>query len=404
MEGNRDFNDCVEENQLYPSVKKHIGNIIKKEGYISFKVHAEALSADGGNFLGKLFQVKIVGKTAEGLKETNLFIKQAPIKNALDNYLMMKEAYLREVFFYTELNVLYKKLQTDANIEPHEMLKTGNCYDESSIDAIIMEDLNMKGYKVLFRMDVVPLKFAELAIKEIAKFHALSFVVQEKMPEYFIAKKNSLKPVIHFNDFFEKFTYESVKNAVKNFKECDKEKILNNYSVIFSKYAKYMTDTVSSVNCFCHGDFRPNNVLAKEIDGQIIDVIPIDYQLFFYGSPITDLIFFLYLSTDRAFRKEHENNLKEVYYSTLKDFLHHFDINIETVFPRKLFEDDYENIREYGFCLSLIMLPFCFCDESDLPDFENCGASDMKLELNERYYPRLDEIYDEFKDVVNYNI
>ncbi|CAG4963021.1 unnamed protein product [Colias eurytheme] len=396
----RHLPDCVEEDTLHPNVKNSIGRIIKNEGYLTFKIQAEALTADGGNFMGKLFVVRITGRTGEGEKEINLFIKQALGEDIFQEHMSMSEAYLREVYFYTELNALYKKLQLEANIQPHEMLKTVKCYNESSTDAIILENLKVKGFNVLFRMDVMSIQFAEAAIKELAKFHALSFVVQKKMPDYFNNKKKTFKPVVRFNEHFEQFTSKSVKLAVQRLDEPVKEKITSNYSVLFSNYAKYMTDTVSSVNCFCHGDYRPNNILMKYNDEAIEEVIPIDYQLLFYGSPITDLIYLLYTGTDGTFRKKHENHLKELYFSTLKDFLHNFDVDVEAVFPRKTFDNDYESIREYGFYLALVILPFILCEENDIPDFENVPATEIELKIDERYFPRMAEIYDEFKHLI----
>ncbi|XP_038206214.1 uncharacterized protein LOC119828185 [Zerene cesonia] len=350
----RQIHNCVEEGTLYPDVKKSIGKIIKNEGYLTFKIHVEALTADGGNFLGKLFLVKVTGRTDAGEQETHIFIKQALSEVAFQTHMSMSEAYLREVFFYTELNALYKKMQTDANIETHEMLKTVKCYDESSTDAIILENLKVKGFNVLFRMDVMSLKFAEAAIKELAKFHALSFVVQKKIPDYFNSKLKAFKPVLQFNEYFEQFTSKSVKLAIERLDEPVKEKITNNYSDLFSKFAQYTSDTNLSVNCLCHGDFRANNILMRENDDATVEVIPIDYQLIFYGSPITDLIYLLYTGTDRTFRTNHENDLKELYF------------------------------------------------QNDIPDFEHLAPNEVDLKIDERYFPRIAEICDEFEHLLQF--
>lgn len=59
-----------------------------------------------------------------------------------------------------------------------------------------------------------------------------------------------------------------------------------------------------------HGDFWSNNILfSYSEDGSVEDLIIIDYQLINYGHPAYDLVYFIYLNTDLAFRDAH---LKDV--------------------------------------------------------------------------------------------
>ena len=66
------------------------------------------------------------------------------------------------------------------------------------------------------------------------------------------------------------------------------------------------------VHTLCHGDFWSNNILFSYKDGQEDpdDLIIIDYQLINYGHPCYDLVYFLYLNTDLAFRDEHVRNIQ----------------------------------------------------------------------------------------------
>ena len=72
----------------------------------------------------------------------------------------------------------------------------------------------------------------------------------------------------------------------------------------------FMGTVASPVDTVCHGDFWSNNILFsyKEAEGEekiLDDLIIIDYQLINYGHPCYDLVYFLYLNTDLAFRDAH---------------------------------------------------------------------------------------------------
>lgn len=129
-------------------------------------------------------------------------------------------------------------------------------------------------------------------------------------------------------------------------------------------------------------------------------MIPVDYQLVAYGCPLLDLLYFIYLATDRKFRDTHLVRLKNLYYKSLNDFLHYFDMSAESVFPKKTFENLFQEKLDFGLVISFIALPFIFVAENhEVPDITERHIVDIEFQLDDKYKDRLSDVVEEFIDL-----
>lgn len=199
MEVEQRYNYHIEENKAsasnhYPTkLDQSIRQIVEKEGYIKYKVDKRCVSTNGGNYLALLYEIDVTGRTKDGDKEINIFVKHA-IDIESFQLLSVSQVYQSELFIYKNLSKMFTAIQENANVPSEEIYKMVKVYDESNTDAIIMENLTKKGFTTYHRMDEMPLQFIEISIKYLAKFHALSFVLKETEPEYF---NNKIKPLNH---------------------------------------------------------------------------------------------------------------------------------------------------------------------------------------------------------------
>ena len=76
-----------------------------------------------------------------------------------------------------------------------------------------------------------------------------------------------------------------------------------------------------------------------------MEVIFIDYQLVRLASPVTDIAYFLYMSTDGEFLNKHYDQVLDIYYGTLTAVLRHCNLDVEEVFPRNIFQ---KHLNEYS--------------------------------------------------------
>lgn len=123
-------------------------------------------------------------------------------------------------------------------------------------------------------------------------------------------------------------------------------------------------------------------------EGEIEDIMPVDYQLIHYGSPVFDFWFLIYFSTNRETRQANLLNLKDLYYDTFSKFLKYFDLDAEKVYSRKDFEKVYAEKQEFGLLCAILGIPFLFACENHIIDMTK-DKSDLSLQLDYRFKDRL---------------
>lgn len=255
---------------ISPSIQKSINKIIKKEGFITYNVNKKEIATDGGSYMGSLCEIDIKGKTKDGEKETNLFIKIVLDNDAFKELCSFSDLYLRETFVYNDLSKMFTELQDEANIPLEERFKIVKSFDESNSEAIILENMAKKGFRTPDRMEVPPLKFVELSIQQLAKFHGLSFVMQNRRPVYFDNKIRPLKILMLFNDQWKLGVEHLASTTIKKFQGEDKKKAEDFIPVMLEKFPQYLLDKTSSITCMCHGDYRALNILMKKTVRKVI--------------------------------------------------------------------------------------------------------------------------------------
>lgn len=75
-----------------------------------------------------------------------------------------------------------------------------------------------------------------------------------------------------------------------------------------------------------------------------------------YASPVLDIIHFLYICTDSAFRFEYLDTLLNVYYASLETALKINDIDVKKVYPRAEFEKYFQEYLPFGLLIALLEL------------------------------------------------
>lgn len=376
------------------SLEDYIKRITEKEGYMKCDVEVRNFNSGGGSFAGELYEVDIKGDTLEGAKKTNVFIKCiVTFKN--EKFVIVRESFAKEVFFYKDLAKVFNFLQDQADIPQKERFKLPKAYDETKLEAIILENLNQRNFKTYDRIKVMPLKYAQLAVQELAKFHGMSFVIEEKMPDYFERNIKRLHHPFTYDEEWNGLVRKVCTHLAKLYEDDKKVRIENFVRVFLEKYPKFGGYNKNVKCSLTHLDYRINNVLVREHNGEAVEVIVIDYQLMDYGCPIRDFLFFVLSGSDQKFRRQHLTELKELYFETLSRFLKYFGMDVEAVYPRKEFEKVYTEWLDYGLMSVLFASVFLFAPETGF-DLGDLCLSELPFCPDEIVQQRLKELIDDF--------
>lgn len=237
----------------------HIKSIVEKEGFVTYNIEKRHLES---GYTGIVLAIDIKGKTIERYKETNIFVKQ--IRSVEIPIYDVKKIYKRETFVYTDIFKEMYDLQEKANVPVTERFKIAKAFDESDDEAIILENLVANGFKTNPKEDIVKLEYAELVVKNLARFHGLTLAISVQRPDYFEANIKNMDCVYNFDDFFREFTQDMLEQVVQFLADDVRERVAPLLANLVEKYPSYMNDSSCQIKSICHGDYRHSNIMVKE--------------------------------------------------------------------------------------------------------------------------------------------
>lgn len=245
---------------LSKELQDSIKSIVEKEEYKKYDIVVKRFNTSGDNVLSELYEINVTGDTAESKKNINIFAKEQ-----IPNFelLPVKKLFSNEAFVYKDLSKLFSVIQDEATVPQEERYKFVKAYEETNNNTIILENLSSKGFRTYEKMEDISITYAQLAVKEIAKFHALNFVVENKMPEYFSNKMKVLKNLFVFEDDF-KGLMRNVCAHVASLYDNDVKKRIEKFCLkLIEKLPKYCNDQTTVRCTLIHGDFKKNNLLVR---------------------------------------------------------------------------------------------------------------------------------------------
>ncbi|KAJ8708230.1 hypothetical protein PYW07_010355 [Mythimna separata] len=344
-----DFN-CLE---LHSFIKE----IALAKGIEDFEYNVDCVSGKKANYIANVFRVEIRETDSD---KNNISVIVKTLANT-ERQVMFHKLHEREVIAYNKVITKFKDLQNV--LYEHERLELSDCLfsnTESSNEIIILDDLRTKGYEIdgkLAKYENLGIKEISIVLGELAKFHALSFVFQNKEPAKFNEVKSEFHDLLYQDHFLNKtklrhYFFESFETSLRQLTDEEARKKLESIDVRLLDLLQMYTNP-SKTNVLCHGDCWVNNMLFKHETGKICFI---DFQAMRYANPVTDIMYFLYICTDSAFRSEYLDLLKMIYYDNLKVFLNKFDIQAESVYKREDFNADIEEYKPYGLLIAMIEL------------------------------------------------
>lgn len=128
-----------------------------------------------------------------------------------------------------------------------------------------------------------------------------------------------------------------------------------------------------------------------------------------YANPTTDILHFLYVCTDSAFRTAYFEDVLNDYYGSLKSFLSLYDIEVNSVYTRESFYSDVEEMKVYGLVIALIEMKLLTTSPEDDVTLKgsmlvlNSGENDYyKIRVNDVVTESVNNgVLDKLRDKIN---
>ena len=239
------------------------------------------------------------------------------------------------------------------------------------------------------------LELAKVSICALAKFHTLGIALKYKKPKCF-------KKITKFGSGYVNVNIECFKGLdIILIKDILKDSTINKYAlrikeILKKRVEKWMNPPSTIWSTIIHCDLWINNILFhKNVNSEIDDVKFIDFQSYFFQSPLRDLVFFICVNLDLEKVQNILTNLLDLYYDIFIGTLKMFSCDI-TPFARKKFDEQLkiDAVMEFGHCAYMLRAFYLIDQKSDNTDLQSFILSAP----NEIYYVKLRKLVELFVD------
>lgn len=339
----------------------------------------------GKNYCSKASRLTIHFQQNDQKCEKCFFIK---VPYGVQYYEVLKQFqfYAKEIYMYNTVLPMFKSLLPDDCLHPQ-------FYGTDGKDALILEDISKCGYQMVDGHKQMDLEHCTVALKLLAKFHALGVKVHETDPQILDQVRNEsvliqLLQSEQYCTIFQNRLDKVVRRAAPTYAEEHPEvlQFLRSNSNLL-KLAFGDLETKHSFNVLNHGDFHTNNIMfAYDTDGRVTSAKCIDFQLCRWNSPAFDLVYFSVVCMSPAVFEHNFHLLLETYVTTLNATLKHLKSDQELEMDVLL--KDIHKIKAYWMYTLLAIAPLIV---SDIPN----GSGDSMADeyTDDRHYINLAEFW-----------
>lgn len=326
------------------------------------KYRIETLDRIKNGYLGEYSLLHLDAVGNDKYKMFKLFVKRIKLPNEIMEASHVKyNLFEKEVFIYSVfLECCKRNFRTaGASISP-------KCYLYKPEGILVLEDISNE--YMVFNSKILPDRHIEVALKTVAKFHSLSYAIQEHYkhnnPDNVCLKnlfnrdlwvKESLfvNDPINWGYYMAKSSIQGIKNLLRLMPErrLTISEIEERYDILADKMLEIFTEENKFRKVLNHGDLWCNNLMFKySKSDDVVDCKLIDFQMIRYVPPAHDVTFLIFHNTEHLSKIKFQYFVK-YYYKELTNCLHHFSIDIVDVLPEKEF---LESIKYY-FPVTLLM-------------------------------------------------
>uniref|UniRef100_A0A336JXG8 CSON001337 protein n=1 Tax=Culicoides sonorensis TaxID=179676 RepID=A0A336JXG8_CULSO len=381
--------------ELSDFVRNALDAVAKKENFKDYTIDIEPGANIGDGFMGLMLQITYKGVKNDNDKETELSVmcKIPPLSKARRDHFNTNLIFEREIIIYQEYFPLIKNYQKEKGIGFEEgFFNYPKVYfaglDKSSGEAaIIMENMKKSGYANASKFKTIDFTHARLVMQGLGRLHALSYGLKLQKPEIF--KKYLLDDVLcemvtrpETEQMWENFFQQAI-NSLNPEEESMKQK-LELFKKNIKKELTILTSPVEAepFTVLNHGDCWINNFMFH-FDREVPTHIKfIDFQIARYVSPVLDLVYFIFASTDKKLRDEHYDDLIKTYHNSLCKLLQRLGENPHNVMSFEALQDQLKKFGRFGMPMALMLIPATTMQSHDIPDMDKMAEMMQKAKVN----------------------
>ncbi|XP_031620103.1 uncharacterized protein LOC116338779, partial [Contarinia nasturtii] len=329
---------------------------------------------NGDNYSSCLIRANV-----EYSNDTGTHCKQFIIKASLGEQLVRShDVFAKEICIYDEIVPKMESVLMAASIP---MKLTPRCYSSDRQQSyLILEDLTLSNYKNVARTQGLNFDQLKQCINALALWHAASVKINtndtsQRLYDLFQKPHVHLNGSPHYKTLFENAVY-SCSQAFEN--RSDLLDIVRKLSQLIEKVFEKCCTAVernhSTINVLNHGDLWSMNIMFN-MDSNI-DALPLflDFQTCYFGSPILDLSYLVFSSSNDTVTSTEYDQLFDYYFEQLIDAMIKLKLPSTIIPTKEQLQHEFELRGCFGAFFSLFIVP--------LRSMDDAGDNDVKQFLN----------------------
>jgi thiamine kinase-like enzyme len=331
----------------------------------------------GDNYLSTLYRITVECNESKDGNEVNtyfLVLKTLPSGDFIQKLLSDMEGFEKELRMYQiTLPAMYRAMKDVNNGKLRPL--SARYLPTRRKNIIVLEDLQHLGYKMANRQAGLDLEHCKMAVRSLARFHALSVALHKTDPSsmdmysegmYKNTKERRENLKLHFE-----FSLNTIASMTEKWPGYEKysNKIRALIPTSTDQIIKSVEPKKDSLNVLNHGDYWVNNIMFHYCPktGKVDDAILIDFQIARFASPALDLQYFLCTSTNDDMRFRQTDLLLSEYHTELSDTLKSLELDPDQ-FTLQQLKEEFEEKEMFGLITVCTMLCAMLASSSETPD------------------------------------
>lgn len=269
-------------------VENCVHKIAKSEGFTDHKIEMKAGSSHGDNFLGIMTAITLSGTRQKNgqiqSEELHLLCKAPPTSAIRQKNFHSALVFSREIYIYSKLLPAFVRFQREKGLsETDSFLSFPKVYaceanDEKGTYILIMEDLRPKNYEMFPKEQTIDLEHELLVMKELAKFHAISFAMKDQRPHEFREFKQitDVFITVMINKSFVAFMRSTIDRSINVLQKPEHIKMMKHFRKTYIERVDKLKTApfCDEFGIMAHGDCWNNNFLFQHNNDNV--------RIFFY--------------------------------------------------------------------------------------------------------------------------
>ncbi|KAI8420505.1 hypothetical protein MSG28_008985 [Choristoneura fumiferana] len=293
----------------------------------------------------------------------------------------------RAALLGSELAVKFREIENRHEIEDRDRVLLPKFYGGSTTfreETIVLEDITSRGFIAHDPRLPFGWEYASKVVEQLAKFHALSFVYSLENPAEFTKILEDNPYHIFDTKIMRDVLFDMTVPVALKALEGENRERLKNYLDSKDRFEEMLQlYRQAPKRVIVHGDFKTSNLMHRR-------------QIIHAGTPVTDLLYFIFLGSDEEFRRLHYHDLLEHYYLNLKKSLGLMKVEVDGVYPKTAYEADLKMALPIGLAVALTILPMIQVDSTDAMKIEEDVSPSQTHKPNSLYPARINGVINDY--------